>query len=202
MNKVRVAVLASGEGTNAAALIQYERTTKDCPYKVVCVITNKPNAGVLRVSEEYSVPSFFISFDNRAETDIAKDVLMHLGACGAEFICLAGFLRKIPSELLQVFKEKIINIHPSLLPKYGGKGMYGKNVFQAVLEGKEAVTGVTIHAVSAEYDEGAIIYSERIGIDEDETVNSLAEKTKRVEHRVYPEVLAAECGRIRQISPI
>jgi phosphoribosylglycinamide formyltransferase-1 len=202
MNKVGVAVLASGEGTNAAAIIEYERHTSDCPYTVVCIVSNKTDAGVLQVAALYGVPSFVVSFNNRDETDIASEVLLHLGECDAEFICLAGFLRKIPLKLLTVFHDKIINIHPSLLPSYGGKGMYGRHVFQAVLDAKEKVTGVTIHAVSADYDEGAVIFRETIAIDEDETVNSLAEKTRKVEHRVYPEVLASECRRIRRISMI
>jgi len=202
MNKVRVAVMASGEGTNAEALIRHAQSSAECPYEIVCIVTNKSDAGVLRVAAAYGVPSILILFAHRDEHEIAADLLDALSMHCAEFVCLAGFLRKIPHEVSEVFKQKIINIHPSLLPSFGGKGMYGRFVFEAVLASGVPVTGVTIHHVSDGYDEGAVIFREEIGVGNAETVESLAEKTRAVEHRVYPLILASECLRLRDISPV
>lgn len=200
MNKVRVAVMASGEGTNAEALIRHARSSAECPYDVVCIVTNKPDAGVLRVAAAYGVPSVVIPFVHREDHAVAADLLNTFSMHRVEFVCLAGFLRKIPHDVSEVFKQKIINIHPSLLPSFGGKGMYGRFVFEAVLASGVPVTGVTVHHVSDEYDEGAVIFREEVVVGDSETVESLAVKTRAVEHRVYPMILASECLRLRSKS--
>lgn len=200
MSKVRVAIMASGEGSNARALILHERTKPECSFTIACIITNKRDAGVVQVAEHFGIPCFMIPFVKRDEKDIVSELSGILKMQNIEFICLAGFLKKIPGAITEVFKQKIINIHPSLLPAFGGHGMFGRNVFDAVLKAGVRVTGVTVHRVSEEYDEGAGIFREEISVDDDETVESLSRKTKEVEHRIYPEVLEAECARFGQKS--
>ncbi|MFM7773509.1 MAG: phosphoribosylglycinamide formyltransferase [Candidatus Kapaibacterium sp.] len=197
MKQVRVAIMASGAGTNAEALIRYERNTPECPYTVVLVVTNKPDAGVVRVADTYGVPAAIVPFAQREESVVAEELLEVFSRHDVGFVCLAGFLRKIPLTVAEVFKQKIINIHPSLLPDFGGKGMYGRHVFAAVLDSGVRETGVTIHRVSKEYDDGAVVFRERIPVESGETIEGLEAKTRVAEHRIYPLVLASECRRLQ-----
>ena len=200
MRKVRLAILASGGGSNARAIIHYAKQHTECPYTVCVVITNNPEAGVRGVAEEESIANEIVDFAIADEQHVSDEMVATLQRYDVEMICLAGFMRKIPAEITRRYHDKILNIHPSLLPSYGGKGMYGKRVFMAVLEAGEQQTGVTIHRVNEEYDEGMIVCQETIGIDKGESVESLSEKTKLVEHRLYPYVLAKESLRLRDFT--
>ncbi len=180
---IRIAVLASGNGTNAEALIKYFNYT-DKLGKVVLVITNKKTAGVIQRASKHNVQVEYIP-----SSQIKESLLNVLKQHSIDFIVLAGFLRKIPENVIQEYKGRIVNLHPSLLPAYGGKGMYGDNVFKAILENKENFSGVTIHHVNEEYDKGTIIAQFVFPLEPNETLESLAAKTHQTEHRFYPVII-------------
>jgi len=181
----KIAIFASGTGTNAARITEYFLQNNQSIH-IDCFITNKANAGVYKVAERFDVPIF--QFEN---SDFVKgDKLVNfLKERNISWIVLAGFLRKIAPTLIQNFNNKIINIHPSLLPNYGGKGMYGKYVHQAVLKNEESESGISIHLVNEAFDEGEILFQKSCSIEEGETVESLAKKIQQLEHHYFPKVI-------------
>ncbi len=186
---MRVAVCASGRGTNAEALIRYEQEQTGCPYTIALVISSRPNAGVLAVAERYGVASEVQSASAFDELANAEELDEMLKRHGIEFVVLAGYMRKVPVKIIQRYPSRILNIHPALLPKFGGAGMFGSRVFEAILASAETESGVSVHYVNEEYDKGAIVDQRRFVLDEGENLQSLAEKTQRAEHQLYPEVL-------------
>ena len=188
-----IAVLASGSGSN------FEAITASClneqiPARVAGLLTNNPRAQVLERARRLGVPARVLErslFENESLYDEAQsDVLREWQV---DLVVLAGYLRKIGPRVLKNYSGKILNVHPSLLPQYGGKGMYGDKVFAAVLQAKETETGVTVHWVDAEYDRGAIIQQATIPIEVGDTVESLRMKTHQAEHRLYVDVLSRLC---------
>ena len=179
---IHVAIFASGTGTNAKKIIEYFENSAQI--KVSLIVCNVPTAGVLNIAKEKGIPTLLI---NKAEFDLTGYV-ESLRNAGIEFIVLAGFLWKVPQVLVQAFKpgngtaKGIINIHPALLPKYGGKGMYGARVHEAVIAAGEKTSGITIHWVNENYDEGAIIYQATCNIDASDTPEILANKIHALEH--------------------
>lgn len=180
----RIALFASGSGTNAENIIRYffyhETIT------VAAVFTNRANAPVLEKAKKYGVPTVVFS---RKELYEENRVLRLLSDVKADMVVLAGFLWLIPKEILQQFPGAVINIHPALLPKYGGKGMYGKKVHQAVIENGDKESGITIHYVNEHYDEGDIIHQEKCTVEEHDTPETLAEKVHKLEYEAYPEII-------------
>ena len=170
---MNIAILASGEGTNAQNIIEHLRSKN---YNFI-IYTNNPSANVIKRAKNCGVNYFII--DN-------KDLLSSLRLQKIDFIVLAGYLRLIPSNVIDVYKKRIINIHPSLLPKYGGKGMWGTNVHKLVIENKEAESGITIHYVSERYDEGEIIEQHRCEVLFCDTVEILQKKISLLEREYYP----------------
>ena len=181
MKRARLAILASGTGTNAEKIIDR------FPGQVLLVASNKPEAGVLAIAERAGIPTLIIDRDRFRKGDAYVPVLQ---ALEIDWVILAGFLWKIPVPLIRAFPNRIVNIHPALLPKYGGKGMYGPYVHEAVLAAGESESGITIHYVDEQYDHGKIILQERIGISPGETPDSLAKKIQALEHKHYPLVIA------------
>jgi phosphoribosylglycinamide formyltransferase 1 len=179
-----IAIFASGVGTNAQTIIDYFRHH---PFiKIALIVSNKPGAGVLMIAEKESIPSLIIEKDHF----FLADAYVHeLKTRQIDFIVLAGFLWKIPSKLIAAYPEKIINIHPALLPKYGGKSMYGSRVHEAVIAAREKESGITIHYVDELYDHGNIIHQANCRIEEKETPASLAQKIQALEHTHYPAVI-------------
>ena len=178
---INLAILASGSGTNAENIVSYFKRHKHIKIKLVA--SNKKEAFVLERVKKTGVPT--ISF---SKTELNDGRLLSLFIkTNIEFIVLAGFLLKIPNMLIEKFKNKIINIHPSLLPKFGGIGMYGDNVHNAVLESGEQQTGITIHLVDDVYDNGKIIFQKMLSINKNETIKSLASNIRAMEHQYYPE---------------
>jgi phosphoribosylglycinamide formyltransferase 1 len=177
----QIAIFASGAGSNAQKIIDYFRNSGKV--KVSLIVCNNHQAGVLQIAAYENIPTVLIE----------KQVFVHTGYLEElrkkkiEFIVLAGFLWKIPMVLIEAFKNKIINIHPALLPSFGGKGMYGNAVHAAVLAAKEKQSGITIHYVDEKYDHGKIIFQSRCSVDENETIESLSKKIHRLEHLFYPE---------------
>ncbi|NBS18427.1 MAG: phosphoribosylglycinamide formyltransferase [Flavobacteriia bacterium] len=181
----RIVLLASGSGTNAENIIRYFDQKENPMVRVVMVMTNNPSAGVLKRVAPYKVSTHVfdkISLNNGRLLD-------QMAQLKPDLIVLAGFLWKIPKDMVEAFHQKIINIHPALLPKYGGKGMYGERVHQAVKEAGEIETGITIHYVNPHYDEGAIIFQARIEIDREDSPQQIAQKVHQLEYLHYPSVI-------------
>ncbi|MBP3669571.1 MAG: phosphoribosylglycinamide formyltransferase [Bacteroides sp.] len=179
----KIAILASGEGTNAERIIRYFAAHPTV--KVVVVITNKAEAGVIRRAENLGIPVEFLPASAFKEGK-ATDVLRHYET---DFVVLAGFLLRIPDDMLAEYPDRIVNIHPSLLPKFGGKGMYGSRVHEAVLEAKEQESGITIHYINEHYDEGAIILQAKCPVIEGDTPGTLANRVHQLEYEHYPAVI-------------
>ncbi len=184
MVKKRLAIFASGQGTNARCLIEYFRDHDRV--EAVAVYCNKAQAGVVRVAQELGIPVFLFRRDDLYDKG---RVLQQLQQQAIDWIVLAGFLWRIPETIIQHYPKRIVNIHPALLPKYGGKGMYGQYVHQAVLQAKEPESGITIHYVNEQYDAGEIIFQQRIAVHPDETPDSLAHRIQQLEHYYYPRIV-------------
>ncbi len=174
----KVLILASGNGSNAANISKFlKKTDLKNEIKVLC---NVKKASVFNKMKNLKIPCTFLG--NNFNILLIKECQNFQ----PDLIILAGFLKKIPAELIVVFKKKIINIHPSLLPKYGGKGMYGDNVHNQVLMNKEKETGITIHYVNEEYDKGEIIFQKKINLNKNETLSTINAKVKSLEMKYFP----------------
>ena len=179
---LRIIIFASGSGTNAENIIEY--FDKSDLVKVSYVLTNNSKAGVLERAKRLGVPSKIFS-----KKEIHKPEFTDFLKKNADFIILAGFLLKVPDQMIHDFPNRIVNIHPALLPKYGGKGMYGMHVHMAVVENKESKSGITIHYVNENYDEGAIIFQESVDLTSDDTPNDVAAKIHELEQENFPRVI-------------
>jgi phosphoribosylglycinamide formyltransferase-1 len=185
VQKIKLAIFISGKGTNASKLMAFFKN--HTLIEVGLVVSNNSNSPLLSVCETYEVPSIVC---NNAEVANANYLLDVCTSHKIDFIVLAGFLRKIPESFVRAFSEKIFNIHPSLLPKFGGAGMYGDHVHSAVLEAGESKSGITIHLVNEEYDRGKILAQFECLIDHDEDMDALKEKISKLEHENYGKVIA------------
>jgi len=180
----RIVIFASGSGTNAENLIRFFHNRETG--SVIQVLTNNPRAKVLERAKNLNVSA--LSF-NRIAFSQSDDVLNILKASQPDLIVLAGFLWKFPEFILKEFSNKVINIHPALLPKYGGKGMYGNFVHDAVVANKETETGITIHYVNEHYDEGAIIFQAKCVVESNDTSDDVAAKIHELEMEYFPKVI-------------
>jgi phosphoribosylglycinamide formyltransferase 1 len=180
----RIAIFASGSGTNAEQIIRYFKEGDEI--EVSLVMSNNPDAYVLKRAAALKVPSYVFNRQLFYETDQVYHILRDIGI---HFIVLAGFLWLVPENILRNYKGRIINIHPALLPKYGGKGMFGDKVHQAVIEAGEKETGISIHYVNEKYDEGQIIFQEKFPILPGDTSESIAERIHKLEHEHFPKVI-------------
>ncbi len=179
-----IAVFASGTGTNAENLIRYFRTHPHC--RVNLVLCNKPGAGVLDRAARLGVKSVVITRQDLYETGRALNLLKEHRV---DFIVLAGFLWLIPQPVLEAYPGRIVNIHPALLPAYGGKGMYGRRVHEAVIKNGDKKSGVTVHLVNEEYDAGNILFQEECDVLPGDTPDTLAERVHQLEYEHYPRVV-------------
>jgi len=179
----RIVILASGSGTNAENIIKYFKNSN--LISVTQVLSNKKDAKVLERAKRLGVSC--LSF-NRENFYTSKKLLNSL-KISTDYIILAGFLWKIPTSIIEAFPNKIINIHPALLPKYGGKGMYGMHVHNAVVENKEKESGITIHYVNENYDEGAIIFQKSVEVLVCDTAEDVAKKIHILEQENFPRVI-------------
>ena len=184
MVRHKIAILVSGTGTNAMNIIEYFEQ-KEAAH-VTLVISNKKTALALEKAQKKGVKA--VVFNNESFKKKGK-ILTYLHSQSIDFIVLAGFLMKVPKEIIRAYPKKIVNIHPSLLPKFGGKGMYGRFVHEAVIEAKETESGISIHYVSDEYDEGTILFQSKVSVVRSDTAEDLAKKVQQLEHRHYPEVI-------------
>jgi phosphoribosylglycinamide formyltransferase-1 len=185
MNSImkKILIFASGSGTNAENIIQYFE--KNNAVSVVAVFTNNSNAKVIDRAKKFQVPTVIFSKD---ELNTGKTLQLILNF-HPDLIVLAGFLLKFPENIIKAYPNSIINIHPALLPKFGGKGMYGMHIHNAVIENKEIETGITIHYVNENYDEGNIIFQQSVSLSETDTPESVAAKIHTLEQQYFPEVI-------------
>ena len=179
-----IVLFASGSGTNAENIVRFFREVPDA--EVTHVFYNRSDAGVLDRAKNLNVKT--VVFD-RAMFSKSREVLDQLLDINPDLIVLAGFLWLVPKHMVEAFPNRIINIHPALLPKYGGKGMYGDRVHQAVLDNGEEETGISIHYVNEAYDEGNIIFQARCPVETHDTPDSLAQKVHELEYKHYPQVI-------------
>lgn len=179
-----IAILASGAGSNAQKILEYFSDRMDIAVRLI--VSNKPEAGVLNIAKVASIDTFVVTRDSFYTK---TDLLVELDKRNIDFIVLAGFLWLIPPYLIQHYPNRIINIHPALLPKYGGKGMYGHFVHEAVHLAKDTHSGITIHYVNEKYDEGSIVFQERCEILPSDQPEDIAKKVQVLEHSYYPTVI-------------
>jgi phosphoribosylglycinamide formyltransferase-1 len=179
----RIVIFASGSGTNAENIIKYFQ--KNTVATVVQVLSNKKDAKVLERCIRLNIKSLHFNRNDFFDTDTILKLLKEK----ADFIILAGFLWRVPQKIINAFPNKIINIHPALLPKYGGKGMYGMHIHKAVVANNERETGITIHYVNENYDEGAIIFQKSVNLDENDTPEDVAKKIHQLEMEYFPKVI-------------
>lgn len=180
MNKIRIAIFASGNGSNAIRIIEHFKSHK--AIEVAVILSNKKDAGVLARTENEPLKQIIINNEqaNNGEflTSLMKD-------SDIDYVVLSGYLRMIPPDFIHAFPERIINIHPSLLPKYGGAGMYGLNVHKAVKAAQEKETGITIHVVNEEYDKGKIITQHHIELSKEDSVHAIQQRVQSLEHKWF-----------------
>jgi phosphoribosylglycinamide formyltransferase-1 len=182
---INAAIFASGAGTNAENLITYFKN--DTRIKIKLVITNNDDAGVIKRAEDHKKTVQIIS--KEALNNYTDQIIEFLKAEKIDLLILAGFLLKIPEKLVKAFPDKIVNIHPALLPNYGGKGMYGMNVHEAVIANKDKESGITIHFVNEEYDKGRIILQAKCAIGTNDTAEDLAKKVHALEYEYFPKAI-------------
>jgi phosphoribosylglycinamide formyltransferase 1 len=183
----KIAIFASGSGTNAENIIRFFQNHQYI--SVSCVCTNKPDAFVIARAKRYDIPVLVFSRHDFYESDRVVDYLAKLEV---DWIILAGFLWLIPGNLVDRYHHRILNIHPALLPKYGGKGMYGDIVHKTVIENREKQSGITIHHVNERYDEGNIIFQATCDVDPADTPESLAAKIHALEYEFFPQIIERE----------
>jgi len=181
---VNVAIFASGNGSNAENIISYFKNSKYISIKLI--LSNNADSYVLQRASNNKISYFTFTSSELKNSNLVLDKLNEFNI---DFIVLAGFLLMVPESILKPFRNKIINIHPALLPKYGGKGMYGDKVHNAVINSKEKESGITIHYVNEKYDDGEIIFQALVNINESDTSYTLAEKIHTLEYKYYPEII-------------
>ena len=182
MNKInkKIIIFASGSGSNAIKIYEYFKKTNQV--SIAALYCNNPNAKVLERFKDFNIKTVLFSKKELDNTSF----LNSLHNAAPDLIVLAGFLLRMPKNITSFFENKIINIHPALLPLYGGKGMYGQNIHKAVIENKEKTSGLTIHYVNEKYDDGAIIFQKKVDLDSQESPLSLSKKILKQEHMHYP----------------
>jgi len=191
---MNIAVFASGRGSNFQAILQ---AIDDglLPARVTLLVSNNSNAGALELARSRNIPAIHLSQKQFSSEVAYGDRLLELLARhGVDLIALAGYMKRVPAIVIERYRNKILNIHPALLPAFGGSGMYGIHVHEAVLAAGVKITGATVHLVDEEYDKGPIVAQKAVEVSSDDTPESLAARVLAVEHEIYPKVLAAFAG--------
>ena len=186
MSRTRLAIFASGDGTNAENIIRHFED--HAQVDVSLVVSNKAEAGVLERAEKLGIDTAFIPREDWTDEDLVRTLLE---AHDIHWIALCGFLLLVPAYLIRAFEQRMVNIHPALLPKFGGKGMYGMHVHRAVKEAREQESGITIHLVNEVYDEGRTLFQERVALSPSDDAEDIRQKVQALEHRHFPKVLEA-----------
>lgn len=190
---IKIAVFASGSGSNAQKIMEFFQNSGRA--KVSLILSNKKDAYVLTRADNFGVPTVVFDRNDFYETTRVLDLLQNTKI---DLIVLAGFLWLMPTNIIQAFPQRIINIHPALLPKYGGKGMYGMKVHESVWQNKETESGITIHYVNEKYDEGQIIFQAHCQIKPEDSPEAIAQKVHELEYMYFPEVIDKLVGEMKQ----
>ncbi|MBB4107954.1 MULTISPECIES: phosphoribosylglycinamide formyltransferase [Pedobacter] len=191
--KKRIAIFASGSGSNAQKLMEHFKRSNEI--EISLVLTNNAEAYVLQRADNFEIPTHIFDKNEFYKTDEVVDLLKNLDI---DFIVLAGFLWLIPKNLIHAYPGRIVNIHPAILPKFGGKGMYGDHVHQAVMAAGETEGGITIHYVNENYDEGEYIYQARYRIDKSDNLEMVKFKGQQLEHQHYPRIVEAIVKKLKK----
>lgn len=181
---MKIALFASGKGTNVENIIRYFNGNKSVNISVI--YSNNKNSGAILHAKKHQIPGILL---NKEDLSDSNELVNELNSSQIDLVVLAGFLLKIPRKFIEEFNGKIINVHPSLLPKYGGKGMYGDNIHKLVLSNKENKTGITFHYVNENYDEGAIIFQAKCDVEASDSVEDVAKKIHKLEMEHFPRVV-------------
>jgi phosphoribosylglycinamide formyltransferase-1 len=192
--KKRIAIFASGSGSNAQKIMEHFKRSNDA--EVALILTNNSDAYVLQRADNFEVPSHIFDKKEFYQTDKIVQLLKNLNI---NLVVLAGFLWLVPDNLLKAYPNKIINIHPSLLPKFGGKGMYGDKVHAAVLEEKEQESGISIHFVNEHFDEGEVIHQSKFRVEKGDDLKMLKFKVQQLEHQHFPKVIESLLKKMKSI---
>ena len=197
----RIAVFAYGGGSNLQAILDhFDSLGPSAPGQVKLVVSNRENSGALQRAQTRRIAQYFV--EPVGGPDWPSALLAPLGACHIDLIVLAGYLRKIPPEVIRKYENRIVNVHPALLPKFGGKGMYGRHVHQAVIDAGEKISGVTVHLVTQEYDSGPILAQWPVAVLSTDDAESLAHRVLVAEHALYPRVVACLAAGDRARFPL
>lgn len=183
-DKIKLAIFASGGGSNAKKIVEYFQNHPLIETGVM--LTNNPDSGVIKLGDTYHIPTIYLPSSDFRDSARLQTIL---AAHEIQYIILAGFLRKIPESLIQIYNHKIINIHPALLPKYGGKGMYGHHVHEAVKAAGDTISGCTIHLVNEAYDKGRILAQFSVDLEREMTPDDIAAAVLKLEHAHYSTVI-------------
>jgi phosphoribosylglycinamide formyltransferase-1 len=195
-SKFRVAILVSGGGSNMEALIQAQRAGRLPSGEIAVVISSRPDAGAIGKAQRLGIEIVVIPSRSASDDQYQAAILKVLHEKKIDIVCLAGYLKKVGASIVNEYAGRILNIHPALLPKYGGAGMYGHHVHEAVLKACEVESGCTVHLVDNEFDHGRILAQSRVPVKPGDTPKSLAERILVEEHRLYPIVLAQFCEKL------
>jgi formyltetrahydrofolate-dependent phosphoribosylglycinamide formyltransferase len=188
---MNIAIFASGAGSNAEVIIHtLPQLIDEINVRIALVVTNNTDARVVAMAQNNNLPTEIINLKNKTAEEISESYLDLLKKYAIDFIVLAGYLKKIPTAVISAFPQKIMNIHPALLPAYGGAGMFGKHVHEAVIAAGEKQSGITIHFVDEVYDHGKIIFQATCNVEEGETSTSLAKKVQALEYKYYSKIIA------------
>ncbi len=187
---LNIAVFGSGRGSNFQAILTAIEEGKIPGARIACVISNNSSAGILQTAREHSLPAYHLSaVQYPVEEEFAERLRSVLEGHGTNLIALAGYMKLLPPQLIARFRSRILNIHPALLPKFGGRGMYGHHVHEAVLAAGERESGATVHLVDEAYDHGPVLMQKRVPVLPGDTPDTLAGRVLAVEHELYPEAL-------------
>ncbi len=188
---MNIAVFASGRGSNFQAILNAIHQG-DLPARVGVIISNNSSAGALEVARSQNIPAYHLSQRQfSSDQELVERTLSVLQDHSADFVALAGYMKKLPPELIKRYRNRIVNVHPALLPAFGGPGMYGMHVHAAVLQSGAKITGATVHLVDEEYDHGPIVMQRAVEVVPEDTPESLGAKVLRIEHAIYPLALKA-----------
>lgn len=193
---LRVAVFASGGGTNFQALLDHQRP--DGSWGIVLLVSDRSNAGALARAEMAGVARAVVAHKGRELDDVGREMLGLLEAHAIDLVLLSGYLKLVPPAVVARYPGRILNVHPALLPAFGGKGMYGMHVHRAVIEAGVLESGATVHLADEEYDKGRILSQRRVPVEPGDTPEDLAARVLAVEHRLYPETVDHVCDALAE----
>lgn len=197
---VNAAVMASGSGSNFQALLDAE--ADGAPWTTRLLVSDRPGIGAIGRADRAGLDHAVVPVKGRSEGDVAEETLARFESAGIEVVFLAGYLRLIPESVVRRYRDRMLNVHPALLPAFGGKGMWGRHVHEAVLASGARITGPTIHLVDERYDEGRILGQWPVPVRSDDTPGSLAARVLEAEHALYPRVAAHVCSALAEGRPV